>query len=1127
MYWNALSGSAMSFAIANHLKEREGFVLTRQENEAETVAREMAYFRPDMSSRIVYVPDSETLPFDLERPSASIMSQRAFELSRLAGGSIQKPIIVSCVRNAMRLFAGSDFWKSHLTFELGAKINDDIASVFESWGYSPAFRTKSPGQYSIRGKVIDVYPIGGIREQSRFSHSALRIRLNDQREINQIKKLDALTQESSGSFSRCVVYPNRDYPIDKSIIEGFRRGSYEHHDDPRSTSVYKEVSQGSDHPELAWWVSDSAVGSISLLDMVEKPSFVILPGAREACEEFNQLISIRHQEVLADVTRIVPAIEKAFLPCSTLLQRISKAATVEISDKPEPGAVNFGYTESGMRRMASLQESLKALQALIKSHGDTLFVIKSQVREKHMRVMANMLGYRATLVEGFDDFLEQSRTPSDVNRIYISMGDLAHGHASEKNNYRLITEREIFGSVIETSLENELNEHQRRIILQGLHEIEPGEPLVHALNGVGRFAGFERINMQGLHGTEEDVVRVAYADNAMAFVRIRDLDLVSRYSGGSPEKAPLSKLNDQSWMMGIREAQHSAFSVAADLVKIRTIRENAVGISLKPADSHYDRFCEVFVYEETPDQLRAIQDIIADLTSGKPMDRLVCGDVGFGKTEVAMRAAFLAAHQGYQVVVLAPTTILAEQHFNSFVSRFEETSIKIKLANRNSLSRGDLDEIKSGDASIIIGTHRLLQGDIEFKSLGLIIVDEEHRFGVKQKEMLRSLRGNRHMLTLTATPIPRTLGMAISGIRDLSIIATPPARRLSVRTLVREFTDSSLKIAMTRELSRNGQIFYLHNVIDTMDQCVKRLQSLMPDARIGILHGRMSEAEMTKTMFAFRRHEFDILVSTTVIEIGIDVPNANTLIVEDADNLGLAQLHQLRGRVGRSSRQAYAYLLHKPKSSQTGMLRLKAMEKASNLGEGVMIARHDMEIRGIGEILGEEQSGHVHNIGFTLYMRLLEQAVRAMEDGSASAERAIMLNNVEMPIEGRIPHQFIAETGERLAWYQRLMSSESRDELDMHLSELEDLYGYLPDEIHTLKESVYKHIALRKWGIRRIEQDGDDVIITLHEDAPTQTNIMLGIMFPGLALADRKHQLLLESDKVDRVIDVLVSKSTR
>jgi transcription-repair coupling factor (superfamily II helicase) len=483
------------------------------------------------------------------------------------------------------------------------------------------------------------------------------------------------------------------------------------------------------------------------------------------------------------------------------------------------------------------------------------------------------------------------------------------------------------------------------------------------------------------------------------------------------------------------------------------------------------------------------------------------------------------ASQSYQVAFLAPTTLLAQQHYQSLLKRFEDTPIRIVLAERGTLNAKMLAAIKSGEVEIIIGTHRILQEDVVFKNLGLIIIDEEHRFGVRQKDHLRTLRGNKHVLSLAATPIPRTLGMAMSEIVDISIIATPPASRLSVRTLVRPHSSAVIREAFSRELSRGGQVFYLHNRIESMDDCIEVLQGIAPQARIRKLHGKMSVDEMTRIMFAFRNNEFDVLVSTTVIEVGIDVPNANTLLVEDAENFGLAQLHQLRGRVGRGATQAYAYLLSNDRDNKVSMRRLKAMERASNLGEGVLVARHDLEIRGIGEILGDEQSGHIHNIGFTLYMRLLELSIKALDRGETELDKAVILSHVNMPIHGCIPSSFMPSNGERLTWYQRLMTSESLTELNLNAKELEDLYGYVPAEIYELKQSISEQIAARHWGIESMREEEGSVILQMqHTKELEALSFLLGHAFKQRFQATEKDRMyVIKKAKISQVADAILA----
>ena len=1119
MLWFELRSSARALAYAQHFVAKGGLIITETPQAAQKIAREMSFYEPGLKNRIQYLPDNETLPFDLQKAPAIIISERASVFLNLAqAGENNDQILVVSASNSMRLCASFDFWtNNHSCLISGASIQSafgsfDFATAFAKMGYEKVSLVKNPGTWAARGQVLDLYPVGLAHTERGLEHMAVRIRLSDIGQILSISKLDTLTQESSPTpITKVDVFPNREYDITREMIEGFRQRSFDQHEDPRSVDSYKIISAGQDHPELSSWIGLEGLDYTNPIRIAPKGDVVFDGSVESALEMQWQLVQDRNADIAHDTTRICPPIEASWITPQQLNQDLSGRQHCRLGFEPEA---------SGMKRLGTLTDALSLLKTLIDEELPILFVMKSQVRLRHIQIMCKMspISRAPVLVESFKAFFEEPRG------LAITQGDLTDGYTCKVRKYRVITETEIFGTSIESSFDDELGEHQRRVILQGLGGIEINDPIVHALEGVGRFLGFETLDMgDGI----QDMLKIGFAKEASIFVRVNELDMISRYNGADPEKAPLSKINDGSWLKGLQVAQDSAFVAAASLIKIRNDRMRAVGIVLSPPDEKYDAFCETFIYEETRDQNRAIADIISDLTTGKPMDRLICGDVGFGKTEVAMRAAFLMASQGYQVAILAPTTILAEQHYQSACKRFEDTSIKVLLANQKTLSASDLKQIKNGEASIVIGTHRILQADINFYRLGLIIVDEEHKFGVKQKESLRTMRGNKHMLAMAATPIPRTLGMAISGIRDISIIATPPARRLSVRTLVRKNVESVIREAISRELAREGQIFFLHNRIDSMDECVERLAALSPKARIRKIHGRMSEAEMTEIMFAFRKHEFDVLVCTTVIEVGIDVPNANTLIVEDAGNLGLAQLHQLRGRVGRSSRQAYTYLLCNENEGPVSIRRMQAMERSTNLGEGVLIARHDMEIRGIGEILGEEQSGHIHTIGFTLYMRLLEQAIKAIDSGEDHVANAVLMGRVVMPVYGKIPTDFMPECGDRLAWYQRLMSSETPAELEQNLTELEDMYGYIPKEIYALKESILKHLAAKTWGISSMKSTGDDVSVECNININTDNiHSMLALSFPGrFTLSDKSRTFVIQQASVDEV-STLVFNST-
>ncbi len=1066
MLFSKISGASRALAYARNFSVKGGFIVTATEQEAQKLAREMVFFDPAMASRVLYLPDNETLPFDLQRAPAVIMSQRASVFHRLAIASKKNAnVLVVSASNCLRLCADLSFWTSnHYSLIPGISLKAcfggvEPSSALKLMGYDQINYVKSPGSWAERGLVVDIYPVGNAVHGRGEEHIPVRIKLDRNGKIISINKLDTLTNESvSENIQQLDIFPNRDFEISRELVEGFRKHSFDHHSDPRSIESYKIISSGDDHPELSAWIGCAEKKWTSVSRIAPAGDIVFDGDVKASMDKQWLLVKNRHEEIRHDHSRITPPIGFSWQDPQEFEDQISGRKKVTINKKPLP---------SGMMRLGTLSDALSLLKNLLDDGMATLFVMKSEVRIRHIKTMCSMLGHFTDLVENFDQF---EANPSGIS---VVRGDLTDGY-TDAGKYRVITETEVFGSSIESSFEEELGNHHRKVILQGLTSIEIGDPIVHALLGIGRFQGFESFD---LGAGREDLLKIGFANEASTFVRVNDLDMVSRYTGADPNKAPLSKMGDASWMRDLQVAQKSAIKAAASLIEIRNVRQQSIGIVLDNPDEKYDAFCETFPYDETLDQRRAIEDILKDLTSGKPMDRLICGDVGFGKTEVAMRAAFMVANQGYQVAFLAPTTILAEQHYQSACKRFEDTSIAVALASRGTLSSDDLLKLKAGKPAILVGTHRLLQNDIEFGNLGLIIVDEEHRFGVRQKESLRSMRGNKHMLAMAATPIPRTLSLAISGIRDISIIATPPARRLSVRTLVHKNNASIIREALSRELAREGQVFFLHNHIETMDECLEKLKKIAPSARIRKIHGQMTEREMTEIMFAFRKKEFDVLVSTTVIEVGIDIPNANTLIIDEAGNLGLAQLHQLRGRVGRSSRQAYAYLLTKEREGSVSMRRLKAMSRSTNLGEGVIIARHDMEIRGIGEILGDEQSGHIHNIGFALYMRLLEHAIKAVEGGEDRLESAVIMSNVKMPILGKLPETFMPDSGERLSWYQRLMASDNPEELDLNIQELEDVYGFIPREINELRESILSHMAAKNLGISSIKESNGAVLV--------------------------------------------------
>jgi transcription-repair coupling factor (superfamily II helicase) len=610
-------------------------------------------------------------------------------------------------------------------------------------------------------------------------------------------------------------------------------------------------------------------------------------------------------------------------------------------------------------------------------------------------------------------------------------------------------------------------------IFRDLNELREGVPVVHLEHGVGRYTGLQKLTVDE---QETEFLTLEYAQGSKLYVPVASLHLISRYAGSDPDLAPLHRLGSDQWEKARRKASERASDIAAQLLEVYARREAREGFAFERDGQAYEQFAAAFPFEETPDQAAAIEAVLDDMLSPRVMDRLVCGDVGFGKTEVAMRAAFIATRNSRQVAILVPTTLLAQQHYSSFSDRFADWPVKVEVVSRfrSGAQLADITRrVASGEIDILIGTHKLLQSDFSFDDLGLLIIDEEHRFGVKQKEAIKALRSEVDILTLTATPIPRTLNMALGGMRDLSIIATPPARRLSIRTFVREHNIGLVKEAALRETLRGGQVYYLHNEVKTIEETARKLRELLPDLSIGVAHGQMRETQLEQVMSAFYHQRHHILLCTTIIETGIDIPNANTIIIERADKFGLAQLHQLRGRVGRSHHQAYAYLLCPPRSAITADAgkRLEAIEAASDLGAGYLLATHDLEIRGAGELLGDEQSGQIHSVGFSLYMDLLQQAVEALKRGEIPDVDAPLEHGTEVNLHlpALIPDDYLPDINSRLILYKRIAAAANGEDLRELQVEMIDRFGLLPPQVGNLFQVSRLRLKAQQLGIRAIE----------------------------------------------------------
>lgn len=728
---------------------------------------------------------------------------------------------------------------------------------------------------------------------------------------------------------------------------------------------------------------------------------------------------------------------------------------------------NLGFQKLPDIAVQAQQKSpLDALRKFLEGFtGPVIFSVESEGRREALGELLARIKVAPKRILRLDEAVDNGR--------YLMIGAAEHGFIDSKRNLALICESDLLGERVARRRQDSRRTINPDTLIRNLAELHPGQPVVHLEHGVGRYAGMTTLEAGGITG---EYLMLTYANDAKLYVPVSSLHLISRYAGGAEENAPLHKLGGDAWSRARQKAAEKVRDVAAELLDIYAQRAAKEGFAFKHDREQYQLFCDSFPFETTPDQAQAINAVLSDMCQPLAMDRLVCGDVGFGKTEVAMRAAFLAVENHKQVAVLVPTTLLAQQHFDNFRDRFANWPVRIEMLSRFRSAKEQaqiLEQVAEGKIDILIGTHKLLQADVKLKDLGLLIVDEEHRFGVRHKERIKAMRADVDILTLTATPIPRTLNMAMSGMRDLSIIATPPARRLAVKTFVREYDSLVVREAILREVLRGGQVYYLFNDVENIQKTADRLAELVPEARIGIGHGQMRERELERVMNDFHHQRFNVLVCTTIIETGIDIPTANTIIIERADHFGLAQLHQLRGRVGRSHHQAYAWLLtpHPKAMTTDAQKRLEAIASLEDLGAGFALATHDLEIRGAGELLGEDQSGSMESIGFSLYMELLENAVDALKEGREPSleDLTSQQTEVELRMPSLLPDDYIPDVNTRLSFYKRIASAKGENELEEIKVELIDRFGLLPDPARTLLDIARLRQQAQKLGIRKLE----------------------------------------------------------
>ena len=1063
-FWRSpASPSALALGIVEAARRHEGLVLAvaRDTHGAASLEHDLRVLAGDLP--VLHFPDWETLPYDLFSPHPDIVSQRVAALFRLP--SVARGVLVVPVSSLTQRLPPPEWIAGNaLDLRKGQKLDlDSEKRRLESAGYRNVPQVLDPGDFAVRGALLDLFPMG--------SDTPYRIELFDD-VIDTLRSFDPETQRSDRPVDSVKLLPAREIPLDQASTRRVREKLSERFDfDPRRCPLYQDLKEGGTPAGIEYYLPMFFERTASLFEHL--PGNVLLvqgEGVSDAAVAFWAQTGDRYEQRRHDVERPILPPGEIFLSPDELRGQFNQVRRIEVCGPDHADARTMGdqpapvlaWTHKG-------EESGAALRAFLGSYpGRVLLAADSAGRREALIELLDSAGLKPPTVGGWQAFLAGNE------RFAIAVAPLEDGFALTEPALAVLTERQLFPERADQSRRRKKAAlRDPEAILRDLSEITIGSPIVHEDHGVGRYQGLVALDTGGVPG---EFLCIEYAKGDKLYVPVAQLQLVSRYSGTSPEFAPLHSLGGDAWEKAKRKAAEKVRDVAAELLEIQARRHARKGTALQVDRSMYEPFAATFPFEETPDQAAAIEAVIADLAKPTPMDRVVCGDVGFGKTEVAVRAAFVAATAGKQVAILVPTTLLAEQHYRNLRDRFADWPIRVEVLSRFKSSKeikAALVQVEEGRIDVIVGTHRLLQGDVKFKDLGLVIVDEEQRFGVRQKEALKALRAEVHLLTLTATPIPRTLNMAMAGLRELSIIGTPPAHRLAVKTFITPWDAALLREAFQRELARGGQVYFLHNEVDTIEKTARELAELVPEARIRIAHGQMPERELEQAMLDFHRQRFNVLVCTTIIESGIDIPSANTIIVNRADRFGLAQLHQLRGRVGRSHHRAYAYLVVPNRKQMTGDAekRLDALASLEELGAGFTLATHDLEIRGAGELLGEEQSGQIAEIGFSLYTELLERAVKSIRSGKIpDLDPAVRHGaEVELHVPALIPDDYLPDVHARLTLYKRIASARDEDALKELQVEMVDRFGLLPDPTKHLFAVTELKLEATRLGLRKLE----------------------------------------------------------
>lgn len=1043
--------------------------------DAQTAARlkdEIAWFAPNKS--VVLLPDWETLPYDSFSPHHDLISERLATLWQIRQHAAD--VVIVPVQTALMPLPPVEYLTAY-TFMLRAKSKLDVEKLRADLtfaGYNHVTQVYGPGEFSIRGGLIDLFPMG--------SPLPYRLDLFDD-EIETIRTFDVDTQRSIYPVPEIRLLPAREFPLDDGGRAKFRSRFREVFEgDPSKSRVYKDISNGLIPPGVEYYLPLFFDHTATLFDYLGPDALLVQHGElMEACERFWADTQSRYKMLAGDKDRPLLPPNELFTATDHFfaLMKPYRRLELQLGGPAVEDAADTAWREASqalpdLRVDRRAENPIAKLKAFVDGfEGRVLLLAESLGRRETLSQYFNEYGLAPKLIEAWGDFFGKH------DKLLLGVSPLAAGFIAKQT--ALITEADLYGQSSTLSRRKAQKRSNTEGMLRDLSELKIGDPVVHEQHGIGRYKGL--VSMDLGEGSTE-MLHLEYAGGDTLYVPVSQLHVISRYAGGAEDSAPLHKLGSGSWEKAKRRAAEQVRDTAAELLNLYARRAAREGYAFGFKQHDYEAFAAGFGFEETADQAGAIEAVIADMTSGKPMDRLICGDVGFGKTEVALRAAYVAVADGKQVAVLVPTTLLAEQHYQNFADRFADLPVRVAELSRFR-SKKEVDAavagMESGSIDIVIGTHKLVQDGVKFKNLGLVIIDEEHRFGVRHKEQLKALRSEVDVLTLTATPIPRTLAMSLEGLRDFSVIATAPNRRLAIKTFAANWSDGVIREAVLRELKRGGQVFFLHNEVDTILNMQEKLSALLPEARIGIAHGQMRERDLEQVMRDFNQQRFNLLLCTTIIETGIDIPNANTIIMNRADKFGLAQLHQLRGRVGRSHHQAYAYLLVPDMKTLTpsAQKRLEAIQQMEELGSGFYLAMHDLEIRGAGEVLGEGQSGEMQEIGFSLYSAMLNEAVKALKKGVEPDLNAPLgvATEINLHSPALLPEDYCPDVHERLVIYKRLANCDSNDELDDMQQELIDRFGLLPTPAKILLDCHRLRLLAKPMGVLKL--DASEVAISV------------------------------------------------